>query len=326
MIEWWSKAGDQALRRSAFLEAIAHLGKAIELADKGEREVANVSANSSAPTDKRVKPRSGSGQVVEAPGILVPVREGRSPRHEMLGIANGQTLIAPLPASEAAKIAAEDRHRRLELQVAYGNALVSARGYVAPETVGAFERARELAVGGGNSVARLSMLYGAWLGVLVHQGARPALEMARAMLAETRDAETSIEAGIAHRLTGASLGYIGDYIAGRPHLQKAVAILEAAQLDGLITRFNDDPLIGALIRSAFDAWISGEPERSKALAERAVAEAGLHGHASTLSYVHGWKAMLGPLDAILRAQSLTPTPLFPSRPRRACESGFPRRR
>src|SRR6516164_467702 len=32
-IEWWGKAGDQALRRSAFKEAAAHLGKAIELAD-----------------------------------------------------------------------------------------------------------------------------------------------------------------------------------------------------------------------------------------------------------------------------------------------------
>jgi len=35
-IEWWGKAGDQALRRSAFQEAIAHLGKAIEMADKAQ--------------------------------------------------------------------------------------------------------------------------------------------------------------------------------------------------------------------------------------------------------------------------------------------------
>ena len=35
-IEWWGKAGDQALRRSAFQEAIAHLGKAIAMADKAE--------------------------------------------------------------------------------------------------------------------------------------------------------------------------------------------------------------------------------------------------------------------------------------------------
>jgi predicted ATPase len=34
-IEYWGKAGDQALRRSAFQEAIAHLGKAIEMADQG---------------------------------------------------------------------------------------------------------------------------------------------------------------------------------------------------------------------------------------------------------------------------------------------------
>ena len=33
-IEWWGKAGDQAFRRSAFQEAIAHLGKAIAMADK----------------------------------------------------------------------------------------------------------------------------------------------------------------------------------------------------------------------------------------------------------------------------------------------------
>ncbi|HKN29590.1 MAG TPA: AAA family ATPase [Roseiarcus sp.] len=32
-IDYWGKAGDQALRRSAFQEAIAHLGKAIEMAD-----------------------------------------------------------------------------------------------------------------------------------------------------------------------------------------------------------------------------------------------------------------------------------------------------
>ena len=34
-IEWWGKAGDQALRRLAFQEAIAHLGQAIAMADKG---------------------------------------------------------------------------------------------------------------------------------------------------------------------------------------------------------------------------------------------------------------------------------------------------
>src|SRR4029077_10310865 len=37
-IEWWGNAGEEGLRRSAFKEAIAHLGKAIALADEAERE------------------------------------------------------------------------------------------------------------------------------------------------------------------------------------------------------------------------------------------------------------------------------------------------
>ena len=36
-IEWWGKSGEAALRRSAFKEAIAHLGKAIAMADKAKR-------------------------------------------------------------------------------------------------------------------------------------------------------------------------------------------------------------------------------------------------------------------------------------------------
>jgi predicted ATPase len=36
-IEWWSKAGESALRRSAYNEAIVHLGRAIAMAEKAER-------------------------------------------------------------------------------------------------------------------------------------------------------------------------------------------------------------------------------------------------------------------------------------------------
>jgi predicted ATPase len=48
-IEWWGKAGDQALRRSAFQEAIAHLGKAIAMADKAGAIAGQTAAGSGAP-------------------------------------------------------------------------------------------------------------------------------------------------------------------------------------------------------------------------------------------------------------------------------------
>jgi len=63
-IEWWGKAGDQALRRSAFQEAIAHLGKAIAMADAmGSRSGAESSARHRA-QDRRFKLESTLAQAV----------------------------------------------------------------------------------------------------------------------------------------------------------------------------------------------------------------------------------------------------------------------
>jgi class 3 adenylate cyclase/predicted ATPase len=62
-IEWWGKAGDQALRRSAFQEAASHLGKAIEIADKaGEGRSAAVTA--SAWANQRLKLQTDLGKAL----------------------------------------------------------------------------------------------------------------------------------------------------------------------------------------------------------------------------------------------------------------------
>ena len=61
-IEWWGKAGDQALRRSAFQEAIAHLGKAIEMADKAS----GVATPSAPPRTARLKLQTSLGNALIA--------------------------------------------------------------------------------------------------------------------------------------------------------------------------------------------------------------------------------------------------------------------
>ncbi len=61
-IEWWGKAGDQALRRSAFQEAIAHLGRAIALADKAGPVAAAAISNGEA--SQRVKLQNDYTQAV----------------------------------------------------------------------------------------------------------------------------------------------------------------------------------------------------------------------------------------------------------------------
>ena len=63
-IEWWGKAGDQALRRSAFQEAIAHLGKAIAMADKAEGAAPRHGIGDAAAAGQRLKLQTDYGQAV----------------------------------------------------------------------------------------------------------------------------------------------------------------------------------------------------------------------------------------------------------------------
>ena len=63
-IEWWGKAGEQALRRSAFQEAIAHLGKAIEMADKANSRLTPHTAPGAAAADQRLKLQTSYGQAM----------------------------------------------------------------------------------------------------------------------------------------------------------------------------------------------------------------------------------------------------------------------
>ena len=62
-IEWWGKAGDQALRRSAFQEAIAHLGKAIAMADKAAGATFSAGAGE-APSSQRLKLQTDYGRAI----------------------------------------------------------------------------------------------------------------------------------------------------------------------------------------------------------------------------------------------------------------------
>ena len=63
-IEWWGKAGDQALRRSAFQEAIAHLSKAIEMADKAGEAAPRATAATTTSTIEQLKLQTSYGQAM----------------------------------------------------------------------------------------------------------------------------------------------------------------------------------------------------------------------------------------------------------------------
>ena len=91
-IEWWGKAGDAALRRSAFQEAIAHLGKAIEMADKGEGEAATRETGVTVAAGQRLKLQTGYGQAMA-------FSRGFAAEETKAAVARAQQLAAQIDES-----------------------------------------------------------------------------------------------------------------------------------------------------------------------------------------------------------------------------------
>jgi class 3 adenylate cyclase/predicted ATPase len=105
-----------------------------------------------------------TGRPADAHAILAPALEGLAPTPDMPEIAKAQALLSEFADTEEVKAAIGQRRRVSRLQVAYGNALIAARGYGAPETTEAFAKARESASGDEDAAGRLAADYGLWVG------------------------------------------------------------------------------------------------------------------------------------------------------------------
>ena len=226
-IEWWGKAGDQALRRSAFQEAIAHLGKAIAMADK-----------------------------------------------------------AGAMAQHATTSSAASHRGMTQLHVSYGNALIAARGYGAPETTEAFARARMSAAGDRDAPGRLSADYGLWVGSFT-RGELPSMRAHSVdFLNDVQARPDSPEAGVAHRVAGATCWFAGEYREAKDHLERALAMFQPGRDDDLAFRFGQDQGVSAMAYLALVLWPLGEIERASSFISRTLARIAYLTHGNTIALGH----------------------------------------
>ncbi|MFZ2108997.1 MAG: AAA family ATPase, partial [Roseiarcus sp.] len=224
-IEWWGKAGDQALRRSAFREAIAHLGKAIAMADKAGATGQRAKGGSAAPNQRLTR-----------------------------------------------------------LHVSYGNALLAARGYSAPETTEAFAKAHESASGDKDASGRLAANYGLWASSNVRGDLPSMRDHAAALLSGVEARPDSPEAGVAHRATGLTCWFAGEYREARDHLERALALFQPGRDDDLAFRFGADPGAAAMAYLAITSWPLGEVDRAISLIDRMQTRMADLTHVGTLAY------------------------------------------
>jgi tetratricopeptide (TPR) repeat protein len=166
------------------------------------------------------------------------------------------------------------------------------KGFAAPETKAAVERARLLieqaeALGepAEDPLLLFVVLSGMWgaLGATANWDAARDLGAQFLTLAEKQGAPVPLMVG--QRLMGVSLMAIGNLVEGRDHFDRAIALYDPAQHHALAGRFGQDP--GAAV-SAFRSlaqWLLGFGEGAVATADQALDNARNSGQAGTLMYV-----------------------------------------
>jgi predicted ATPase len=197
--------------------------------------------------------------------------------------------ISTLPATPAR------RRDEINLQVALITPLIHVKGYTAPDTKVATERARLLieqaeALGEPpeDPLLLFSVLYSFWVANFVAFNGDIVSKLAAQFLAlaEKQGATTPLMLG--HRLMGNSLLATGDIAEGRKHFDRALALYDPAEHRRLATRFGQDTRTTILGHRAIALWMLGYPKGALADAEHALKDAREVGQSATLMYALYW--------------------------------------
>ena len=232
-----------------------------------------------------------TGRDADAHAVLGPALEGFSTTPEFPEIAEARTLVEALAQTDEVKTATAARQRRIRLQISYGNAMFAARGFAAPETAAAFDRARELAGGDADLAERYSITYGLWAGNYVRGELGAMRELSEAFLCDCANRPDSPEAGVAHRIYGVTKSFAGEFGEARVHLEKALAIFEREQDHELAFRFGMDTGVAAMIQAAMVYWPLGEFDLARRQADAMATRLACVRHVATAAYAHTFYAM-----------------------------------
>ena len=194
--------------------------------------------------------------------------------------------IESLPATP------ELRREQIKLQVALITPLIHVKGWAAPETKAAAERARlliEQAEARGepseDPLLLFSVLYIFWaVNYLAFNGdAMRELAAQFLTLAEKQGAMTG-PLMIGHRLMGNSLFLTGDLTEGRAHFDQALPLYDPAEHRVLAARFSQDIRVAILCNRSWALWLLGYPDAALADVDDALEDAREIGQAATLLY------------------------------------------
>ena len=196
--------------------------------------------------------------------------------------------LAALPGTPAL------RRKQIELQVALITPLLHVKGYAAPETKAAVERARLLidqaeALGEPpeDPLLLFSVLFGFWVSNYVAFNGEVVCELAAQFLAIAEKQGATVPLMVGHGLMGTSLVLTANVAQGRTHCDAAIALYNAAEHRPLAARFGQDVRVANLSYRSLALWVLGYPEAALADLVQAISDARETGQAATVMFALG---------------------------------------
>ena len=231
-----------------------------------------------------------AGQIEKAVGLWGKAGQRSLERSALVEAA--EQITRALEQIESLHATPELRREQIKLQVALITPLVHVKGWAAPETKAAAERARwlieqaeSLGEPSEDPLLLFSVLYIFWaVNYLAFNGdAMRELAAQFLTLAEKQGATTG-PLMMGHRLMGNSLFLTGDLTEGRAHFDQALALYDPAEHRVLAARFSQDIRVAILCNRSWALWLLGFPDAALADVDHALEDAREIGQAATLLY------------------------------------------
>jgi predicted ATPase len=183
------------------------------------------------------------------------------------------------------------RAEQIKLQLALAAPLIHAKGYSSPDVISAFERARLMieqaeALGERQDLLqRFATLHGPWAVKFVAFDGDAALARASEMLSLAEKDGSTAALLIANRALGQTMVGLGQFEAGRAHLDRALALYSPDEHGPLAARFvGQDLAVAAHSYRSWGLWQLGYPQTALRDGNLGLAKARQIGQAASLLY------------------------------------------
>ena len=174
--------------------------------------------------------------------------------------------------------------KELELIVLLGQAMIAGRGYAAAETKEVLLQAKVLIDGSTDPAQKFSILYGIWACHYVGGEATLQRDAALDFVKETERYGDSAALCLSHRALGTTFVTMGEFAAGRQHLERARALYNPSEPAQHCYRYGQDIGATVLCYLSWALWHLGYVDQASEVAAQAMAHAGKISHPHTQVY------------------------------------------